>query len=466
MKKSTLCIVLAAFFGCSTALVTNAQNAVTEAYVPTPENLAAREEFDSQRFGIFIHWGIYSMLGQGEWVLNSRQLKHSEYKNLAAGFYPSLFDASQWASIIKQSGARYVTFTSRHHDGFSMWKTAQSPYNIADATPFKRDVVGELAKALGDEGISFHLYYSHLDWGRDDYWPRGRTGLDSGRPDGDENSWQHYIDFMEAQLTELLTEYGPIGGIWFDGVWDMDAYPYEKQPEIWQLAHQYALIHRLQPACLVGNNHHLFPFPGEDIQMFERDIPGQNLYGYSEQEISRLPLETCQTMNDSWGYRITDTNYKDAGFLIRYLAQTSAKGANLLLNVGPRPDGTIPGEAVERLKAIGEWLQNNGDSIYGTKAGYVPEQPWGVSTQKGNTLYLHLFDAPEGTGDMCEIAVPMPSAKGNKVVDVRFLDPSCVDGGCKPSFKREKDSVKISVPADHLKKSSDTVIAVEFKRPL
>ncbi len=462
MKKYTLFISLAATVG---ILCHAAEPVMNAQYVPSEENLAARKEFESQRFGIFIHWGIYSMLGQGEWVLNSRQLKHSEYRNLAAGFYPSRFDASQWASIIKQSGARYVTFTSRHHDGFSMWDTDQSSYNIMDASPFKRDIVGELAKSLGDEGISLHLYYSHLDWGRDDYWPRGRTGLDSGRPEGNGNSWQHYIDFMEAQLTELLTKYGPIGGIWFDGVWDMDAYPYDEQPGIWHLEHQYALIHSLQPACLVGNNHHLFPFPGEDIQMFERDIPGQNLYGYSEQEISRLPLETCQTMNDSWGYRITDTNYKDTGFLIRYLAQTASKGANLLLNIGPRPDGTIPEEAVARLKAIGEWLQVNGESIYGTKAGYVPEQQWGVTTQKDNTLYLHLF----GNDAEQVITFPVPqgscAGKSNKAVAVRLLDAGkpCE---CKPTMKCSKDSVTVSVPADLLMKSPDVVVAVDFKRPL
>ena len=362
-------------------------------YTPSPENLAAREAFSQDRFGIFIHWGIYSMLGQGEWAMQLQNLNYKEYSRLADGFFPSRFNAREWVKAIKASGAKYITITSRHHDGFSMFHSKASPYNIVDATPFGRDVIGELAQACREEGIRLHFYYSHLDWGRTDYWPLGRTGHGTGRPQGRDGDWRHYLDFINAQLTELLTQYGPVGAIWFDGLWDMDAHTHDEQPGIWNLYEQYSLIHRLQPGCLVGNNHHIAPFEGEDIQIFERDLPGENEAGYSAgQEIAHLPLETCQTMNRSWGYDIKDKDYKSADDLIRYLVRTAGKGANLLLNIGPRPDGTLPEEALERLAAMGRWMDVYGETIYGTQAGCTGPQDWGVSTQKGDVLYLHVLN--------------------------------------------------------------------------
>lgn len=391
-----------------------------ENYRPSAENMESRREFSQARFGIFIHWGIYSILGDGEWVMHNKNINYKEYEKLAAGFYPSKFNAEEWVSAIKMSGAKYICITSRHHDGFSIFGTKASGYNSVDATPFGRDILAEIAQECHKQGIRLHIYYSHIDWGREDYYPVGRTGHGTGRtgffqgkklPQIDSSvfrtnwAYENYLKFMDTQLTELLTNYGPVGAIWFDGLWDRDKQQNGLEPQTWNLANQYALIHKLQPGCLVGNNHHMDPFPGEDIQIFERDIPGQNLYGYSEQAISTvLPLETCQTMNRSWGYRITDTVYKSEEFLIKYLVQTAAKGANLLLNIGPRPDGTLPDKAVARLKAIGSWMEKYGETIYGTTAGVVPEQPWGVSTRKGNRTFLHIFK------DTSSIFVPLESA--------------------------------------------------------
>ncbi len=386
MRKCKLFVVIV-------LMMTTAFTWAQSSYNPSPENAASREEFSYDRFGIFIHWGIYSMLGQGEWAMQLQNLDYQEYARLAGGFNPSRFDAREWVRAIKASGAKYITITSRHHDGFSMFRSAASTYNIVDATPFGRDVIGELAEACREEGIRLHFYYSHLDWGRTDYWPRGRTGRGTGRPEGRDGDWRHYLGFINAQLTELLTQYGPVGAIWFDGLWDMDSHPREEQPAIWNLEEQYALIHRLQPGCLIGNNHHIAPFEGEDIQIFERDLPGENEAGYSEgQEIAHLPLETCQTMNRSWGYDIKDKDYKSPEDLIRYLVRTAGKGANLLLNIGPRPDGTLPEEALDRLAAIGTWMDVYGETIYGTEAGCTGPQDWGVSTQKGDILYLHVLD--------------------------------------------------------------------------
>lgn len=429
-------------------------SAAGQTYVPSQDNLAVREQFSKDRFGIFIHWGIYSMLGDGEWVLNSQKLTQDEYSRLAAGFYPSKFDAEEWVKLFKAAGARYITITSRHHDGFSMFGSKASSYNIVDATPFKRDVLKELAQACANEEMRLHFYYSHVDWGREDYYPLGRTGHDSGRPQGVPGDWQHYRDFMDAQLTELLTGYGPIGAIWFDGTWDKDSLPREELARTWGLRHQYDLIHKLQPACLVGNNHHLPTFEGEDIQIFEKDLPGQNEAGFSANaEISQLPLETCQTMNDSWGYNIHDHNYKSADYLIQYLARTAGKGANLLLNVGPRPDGTIPDEAVERLLAIGRWLERYGESIYETDGGYIPEQEWGVTTQKGNILYVHVLN------DAGTIDIEVPS--GNKIQSVSTFFGSQV------SFRTRKEGGRViasfAVPEGP---AVDNILKVTFKKTL
>lgn len=356
-------------------------------YVPTAENLKSRQEFADDGFGIFIHWGIYSMFGQGEWYLNYGPTA-DEYAKAARGFYPAYFNADEWVGAIKDSGARYITFTSRHHDGFSMWDTAQSEYNIVDATPFRRDVLRELADACEREDVKLHLYYSQIDWTRPDY-PSGRTGLTTGR-DSTLRNWPHYYDFMNAQLSELLTDYGPIRAIWFDGLWDHDQ---DSVPFNWQLPEQYELIHRLQPACLVANNHHENVKPGEDIQIFERDVPGENTAGYSEQEISRLPLEMCQTMNGMWGYKIKDQDYKSTEDLIRLLVKARGLGSNVLLNIGPQPSGELPAAALERLKGIGKWMRKYGVTYYGVRPGDFGVADWGTSTRKGKKLYLHILDA-------------------------------------------------------------------------
>lgn len=358
-------------------------------YTPTPEIIEAREQFRDKGFGIFIHWGIYSMLGSGEWVLNDPDIYHNEYSKLAAGFYPSKFDAAEWVKQIKNSGAKYICITSRHHDGFSMFDTEYSSYNIVDATPFKRDVLKEISDECAKQGIGLHFYYSQLDWGRSDYNPIGRTGHEPGRDTS--GNWDEYTAFMRNQLTELLTNYGPVGAIWYDGMWDRDELPGGLEPELWDLDRQYALIHELQPSCLVGSNHHMNPFQGEDIQIFERDKPGENYAGYSTQDISHLPLETCQTMNNSWGYRIRDNEYKSPSELIQYLVGTAGRDANLLLNIGPRPDGTLPEEAVYRLNEIGKWMKDYSPTVQGVRGGAVPPQDWGVTTQRDNVMYVHVL---------------------------------------------------------------------------
>jgi alpha-L-fucosidase len=208
-------------------------------------------------------------------------------------------------------------------------------------------------------------------------------------------------------LTELLTNYGEIAGVWFDGYWDQTAPEgnTDRSSRInWKLDEIYTLIHHLQPQCLIGNNHHLTPFPGEDFQMFERDLPGENKSGLSFQEVSdKMPLETCETMNNSWGFNITDREYKSKKELIQLLVRDAGYGANLLLNIGPMPNGEIQPEFVERLAAMGDWLKIYGETIYGTHGGFIKPRPWGAVTEKGDKVFLHILNSD---GDKLFLKLP------------------------------------------------------------
>ncbi len=426
-------------------LVFVAFTAVAQTYVPTKENLDAREDFSNAKFGIFLHWGIYSTFAQGEWYLQNSVPDRNEYAKAADAFFPHRFNALEWVRAIKAAGAKYICFTTRHHDGFSMWNTGQSDYNIVKATPFKRDVVKELADACRQEDIRLHLYYSHVDWMRDDY-PMGRTGRHCGK-DSTKSDWHHYYSFMNSQLTELLTKYGKIGAVWFDGWWDHDQ---DTVPFDWQLKEQYALIHKLQPACLIGNNHHMEPNEGEDIQIFERDLPGENNAGFVDKAapVSRLPLETCQTMNGMWGYKVVDQNYKSKEDIIRLLVNTSGKGANLLLNVGPQPNGELPAVALDRLKELGEWMNVYGETLYVSKAGPVKPCEWGATTEKNGKIYIHVCPS-DSTETLSYIVIPLEK-RPKTVVDFQ--------SGKKVNFTFKDRKLKVTLPA--LRTLPDHVVVV------
>ena len=398
MKKLLAAVML--------ALSLTASANTNQTYTPSADNIAARKHFQDSKFGIFLHWGLYAMLATGEWTMTNNDLNYKEYAKLAGGFYPSRFSAKEWVSQIKASGAKYICFTTRHHEGFSMFKSKYSDYNVVDASPFKRDIVKELADECHRQGIDIHFYYSHIDWQREDA-PLGRTGLGTGRP-VDKQNWDSYYTFMNNQLTELLTNYGKVGAIWFDGWWDQDQNPSFD----WRLPEQYALIHRLQPACLIGNNHHHTPFEGEDFQMFERDLPGENTAGLSGQSISQLPLETCETMNGMWGYKITDQNYKSTKTLIHYLVKAAGRNANLLMNIGPQPDGCLPAVAVQRLKEMGDWMKTYGETIYGTRGGRVTPRDWGVTTEKDNKIFVHILNIKDRS-----LFLPITDKNAKRAVD-------------------------------------------------
>ena len=427
--------------------------AAAQSYTPSPENLQARDAFQQHRLGIFLHWGIYATYAQGEWYLQTAGLNKDDYAVAAESFCPAKFDARAWARAFKDAGAGYVTLTSRHHDGFSMFKTAASDYNIVDGTPFGRDVVGELAEACATEGLDYHLYYSTLDWIREDY-PQGRTGLQTGRK-GDRQDYNHYFQFMKDQVRELIVQYPNLSALWFDGIWDHD-----EDPDFdWRMPEFYAYIHSLKPELLIGNNHHQSPFEGEDFQMFERDLPGENKAGLSGQGISALPLETCETMNSAWGYRIADPWYKSVKQLVHLLVRAAAKNANLLLNIGPQPNGELPPQALDRLAGLGVWMRGHSQSVDGTTATGIPEQAWGVTTRNARTLFVHIL-TPEA----------LPERDGNGKVVVPLTDSLKPAGknavsllsGEKLAYSLSKDGfLAITLPLADLE-DIDTVLCIRL----
>ena len=364
-------------------------------YSPSKENIEARKWFEEAKFGLFIHWGVYSILGDGEWVMNNQNISINEYEKLPSFFNPTEFDPEKWVIMAKEAGMKYITITSRHHDGFSMFDSDFSDYNIVDKTPYGKDVLKMLSNSCKKHGIKLFFYYSQLDWYRDDYFPRGRTGNGiEGRKEGD---WDDYITFMKAQLTELLTNYGEIGGIWFDGQWDQHEWDGKRFGKInadFKLDEVYELIHKLQPQALIGSNHHLSPNPGEDFQMFEKDLPGKGTkdFATSSDDIGNLPLEVCETINGSWGFNLKDRQHKSEKQLVQYLIKAAGYGSNLLLNVGPMPNGKIQEEHIKSLKKIGKWVKKNGHTIYKTKKGPIDPSDEIASTQIGNIVYIHLLD--------------------------------------------------------------------------
>ncbi len=435
MKKFSITIV-------SLFLLVGILSAQEKKYTPTPENMKSREWFQDAKFGLFIHWGVYSVLGDGEWVMNNQQIPITTYEKLPTFFNPTEFNPAEWVKMAKDAGMKYITITSKHHDGFAMFDSKVSDYNIVKQSPYGKDVLKMLTEECRKEGIKLFFYHSQLDWHHPDYFPRGFTGGSwTGREE--KGNMNKYLDYMDAQLTELLTNYGDVAGIWFDGMWD-------KKDDDWRLEKTYSLIHQLQPAALVGSNHHRAPYEGEDFQMFEKDLPGHNTTGFAlEQKVGDLPKEICETINYSWGFNLKDDKNKSRKELIQYLVKAAGYGSNFLLNVGPMPNGKIQPEHLVLLKQMGEWNQQYGETIYGTRGGPLSAREWGVMTQKGNKMYVHILNWHDET-----LTVPK---LGKKVVSAKlFIDKTPV------KFLENEFGLSIKVPRDKMN-DVDTVIELEVK---
>ena len=334
------------------------------------------------RFGMFIHWGLYALPagtyhgkpvnGAGEWIMHDAKIPVAEYETFAPQFNPVKFSADEWVGIAKAAGMKYMVITAKHCDGFAMYASKASKYNIVDATPFKRDPMAELSKACAAQGIRLGFYYSHC-W---DWHEPNATGLLNDWDFGPLNKRDPDVYFRQKslpQVEELVAQYKP-ALLWFD------------VPDLTRQRSQEFLnvIRRHVPDCIVndrvGNGLGDYATP-------EQFIPATGFPGRD--------WETCMTINDTWGYKSYDTNFKSAKTLFRNLIDIASKGGNYLLNVGPTADGVIPEGEVQRLKGMGDWLKVNGEAIYGTSASPLKKAPaWGRVTQKPGKLYLHVFDWP------------------------------------------------------------------------
>lgn len=354
--------------------------------------------FREARFGMFIHWGIYSVPagiykdqqvpGIGEWIMERAMIPVEQYEQFAKQFNPTKFDADQWVQIAKNAGMKYLVITSKHHDGFCLWNTKFTDYDIIDATPFKRDILAELAESCKKHGIRFCFYYSIMDWHHPDaqapFYPLYNDGSKSNP------NFDRYVEYyLKGQLKELVQNYGPLGILWFDGEWVKDW----SREMGWDM---YEYVLSLQPDIIINNRVGKGRFRMRGFSESE-EFAGD--YGTPEQRIPPTGLpgvdwETCMTMNKTWGYKSYDHNWKSTEDLLHKLADIASKGGNFLLNVGPTAEGLIPQPSVERLAAMGEWMKVNSESIYGTTANPLGSLPWGRCTAKPGKLYLHVFDWP------------------------------------------------------------------------
>jgi len=314
------------------------------------------------RFGMFIHWGVYSLPARGEWVMHNERIPYEWYRTLADRFHPTRYDPDQWAALARDAGMKYMVLTSRHHDGYCLFDSKVSDYTAPKTGP-GRDLLAEYVRACRKAGLKVGFYYSLLDWHHPDYW----AGLA-----GDQAAWNRFVDYAHAQVRELCTQYGKLDLLWYDGGWDRDA-------AAWRSAELNAMVRRLQPGIIINDRSRL----PEDYDTPEQEI-----------RASRRPWETCMTLNDHWGYAWQDHNWKSPTTLIRNLATCVSGGGNYLLNVGPRRDGTISEESVARLREVGKWLRANGRAIYGCGRAPFTIGDLGVTTARGSTVYLHLFRWP------------------------------------------------------------------------
>jgi alpha-L-fucosidase len=408
-----------------------------EAIKETPAQRDARMKWWREaKFGLFIHWGVYAVpagkygdkTNYGEWIMNSAKIPVATYREFAAQFNPVKYNPELWAKTAKDAGMKYIVITSKHHDGFTLYPSAASKWNIADATPYKKDLLGPLVSAAKAEGLKIGFYYSQSqDWNN----PGGaKSGFKEGEgwDDAHKGNYDEYLKNVAVpQVKEILTRY-PIDILWWDT-------PMFMTP---QRAAPLAAMAKLRPGLITNNR--LGGGFGGDTATPEQFVP---VTGYPGD------WETCMTLNNHWGYNAYDHNWKSSTELIQKLADICAKGGNFLLNVGPTAEGEFPPACVERLQEVGKWLRVNGDAIYGTSRSPFAYLPWGVATRKGGTLYLHVFDWPiDGKLD-----VPLQ----NKAKSAKLLA-----SGEKLSVTSADGKLVIKVPAT-APDAADSVIALQIE---
>jgi alpha-L-fucosidase len=398
-RRSALTLVFA------TALLAVAMPQMPVAASPeTPAERDARMAWwRDARFGMFIHWGLYAVpageyKGQrskeiGEWIMSWANIPRAEYEHFAEQFNPVKFDAAAWVATAKNAGMKYIVITSKHHDGFAIYDSAVSDYDIVDRTPYKKDPVAELAAETKKAGLKFCFYYSIMDWHHPSQF------VDAPGKDRTAGNHQNqmlpgqkpvYVAYMKAQLKELVTKYDP-AVLWFDGEWG-DWWTEEDGQDL------YAYVRGLKPSIIINNRVGKGRKGMEGMNRTDRAYSGD--FGTPEQQIPAngipgVDWESCMTLNDTWGFKSYDDNWKSTETLVRNLIDIASKGGNYLLNVGPTAQGEIPVASVERLAGMGKWVAVNGESIYGTTASpFSAQLAFGRATKKGDRLYVQVFDWP------------------------------------------------------------------------
>ena len=373
--------------------------------------------FREARFGIFIHWGLYSHLagywqgqpvrGIGEQIMRFGRIPAEEYKKVADSFDPTAFDARAWVRLVKEAGARYLVITAKHHDGFAMYHSKVSPFNIVDATPFGRDPMRELAEACREAGIRLCFYYSqYQDWTAPDgafFWDRW-----PGTAPAEGQDFERYLRGKAMpQIVELLTGYGPIGLMWYDTPGDTSLQDARRLAD---------LVHAVQPDCLVGPR--VGHGQGDYVGMGDNMLPGGG---------QPLPWESPATLNGTWGFKAQDTQWKSPVTLIRLLSHIVSRGGNYLLNLGPDGTGAIPVASAERLQAVGAWLRRNGEAIYGAGPAVLDySPPFGALTAAGDRLYVHLYEWPSAAFTLWGL-------------EAQVLEAALLDGGQPLAFEQGRD---------------------------
>ncbi|MDQ0343176.1 alpha-L-fucosidase [Lederbergia wuyishanensis] len=347
--------------------------------------------FLDDRFGMFIHWGLYAIPARGEWVRSREKMSVEDYEEFFEEFNPTNYNPKEWARAAKAAGQKYAVLTTKHHDGFCLFDSKLTDYKATN-TPAKRDLIKEYVEAFREEGLKVGFYYSIIDWYHEHYPAFG----DRNHPMRDNEDFKdknidfdQYLEYMHGQVRELLTNYGKIDIMWFDFSYD------DMTGEKWRATELINMIREIQPDIIIDNR------LGGNIKSSNPEIYAGDFYspeqivppgGIVDENGEQIPWEACITLNDNWGYHSKDKNYKSPKQVIRTLVECVSKNGNLLLNVGPDAKGLIPDESIEILEVVGKWMRRNGESIYGCTASSLPKPEWGRYTQNGNKLYAHVYD--------------------------------------------------------------------------
>jgi alpha-L-fucosidase len=411
--------------------------------------------FNDAKFGMFIHWGPYSLASvEASWPIMRPAnwgISEADYRLLPARFNPVKFDPRAWVRLAKAAGQRYMVLTSKHHDGFCLFDSSYTDYKITN-TPYKKDVAAMLAEAAREEGMPLGFYYSPPDMNHPGFRDTSQLASTNWEGEPTRPEWPLYLNYMELQVRELLTRYGDLFVVWFDGLGHQEKY------DGWRF---HKMIREMQPKALINNRigltgDYVTPeqrvpqgIPVKGAQVGNTDPKDRGVSKVAPQPEDFQPWETCQTINGTWAYNRNDLGYKSATSLIRELIDVASKGGNLLLNVGPTPEGAIQPEFEERLRAIGDWLKVNGAAIYGSTYGPLQNLSFGRTTAKGRTIYLHIFDWPSGP-----LAVPGLEARVSKATML---------GGSTPvRFQQKGNELTLTLPG-RAPDPSATVVALETR---